>query len=179
MKWRIKENDLKTKKLLRSKRLQVNSTLFSDLKYFLVFYPNGSTSEELGDPCLLLHVQGKNEKKVEVVFDYYIKSANCSYDFQKIDCSEGYGNYCCSREDLFNPNKRFFDNEGYLTIELNGIVMLQKKQNTTKASKKLCRDIASKQANEEFTICAENKNFKVCSFYKIHRHKFAKPLGWR
>uniref|UniRef100_A0A914Q1I6 MATH domain-containing protein n=1 Tax=Panagrolaimus davidi TaxID=227884 RepID=A0A914Q1I6_9BILA len=136
MQWKVKEADLKSKKessgCLYSKRINVAS--FSGVKYYLAIRPKFIIDENESRTQLCLHLSMEKKKKIEAVYDFSIDSANFNCGSQYVyDKSKGHGLRLYSTEDIFDPSKKYIV-DGYLTINLNGILIAEKNQLFTSIS---------------------------------------------
>uniref|UniRef100_A0AC35FFC6 BTB domain-containing protein n=1 Tax=Panagrolaimus sp. PS1159 TaxID=55785 RepID=A0AC35FFC6_9BILA len=162
MQWKIKEEDLKSKKessgCLYSKR--INVALFSGVKYYIAIRPNKINDKNESTTQLYLHLSMEKEKKIGAVFDFSIDSANFNCNVQNIfEESLGCGFVLCSTEDLFDPTKRYFVN-GVLTVNLNGILMVEKDKIISLNCKNGLASTAKKN-NKDFLIVIGDKKLKV------------------
>jgi hypothetical protein len=162
MQGKIKEEDLKSKKessgRLQSKRINVAS--FSGVKYYLSFYPKLINVENESETCLYLHLSMEKEKKIEAVYDFSIDSTDYNFDCQYIfEKSDGWGCFLCSTEDLFDPTKRYIVN-GVLTVNLNGILMVEKDKIISLNCKNGLASTA-KRNGKDFLIVIGDKKLKV------------------
>uniref|UniRef100_A0AC34FGT8 BTB domain-containing protein n=1 Tax=Panagrolaimus sp. ES5 TaxID=591445 RepID=A0AC34FGT8_9BILA len=165
MQWKIKEEDLKTKKeekngCLRSKRICVAS--FLNVKYFLSIYPNKIKDGEKSKTYLYFNIEIGNEVKVEAVCDFSIDSVN--FD-RAVQCmfknSAGYGPSLCSTEDLFDPTKEHIV-DGFLTVDFHGILMVETAENTVlNCEKGLAVKYDQEKKDKEFIIVIGDKEIKV------------------
>uniref|UniRef100_A0AC34G618 BTB domain-containing protein n=1 Tax=Panagrolaimus sp. ES5 TaxID=591445 RepID=A0AC34G618_9BILA len=168
MQWKIKEDDLRAKKesndgYLRSKRINVSS--FSDVKYYLSFYPKRVYKSEVGEKTYAsvnLNVELGGEEKIEAVFDFSVDSANFNKANQWIfQNSFGYGPSFGSSDDLFDLSKGYIV-DGFMTINLQGVLMVEKKQPTVL----ICRNgfatkAIQKKKDQDFSIVVGEKEIKV------------------
>uniref|UniRef100_A0A914QTA6 BTB domain-containing protein n=1 Tax=Panagrolaimus davidi TaxID=227884 RepID=A0A914QTA6_9BILA len=162
MQWKVKEADLKSKKessgFLYSKRINLAS--FSGVKYYLAIRPKFINDENESRTQLCLHLSMEKEKKIEAVYDFSIDSANFNYGEQNIfEKSCGWGFFLCSTEDLFDPTKRYFVN-GVLTVNLNGILMVEKEKIISLNCKNGLASTA-KRNGKDFLIVIGDKKLKV------------------
>jgi ribosomal protein S8 len=162
MQWKIKEADLKSKKessgCLYSKRINVAS--FSGVKYYLAIRPNNINDENESRTQLYLHLSMEKEKKIEAVYDISTDSANFNCNGQNIfKESCGWGFFICSTEDLFDPTKRYFVN-GVLTVNLNGILMVEKDKIISLNCKNGLASTAERNG-KDFLIVIGDKKLKV------------------
>uniref|UniRef100_A0AC35G8E0 Uncharacterized protein n=1 Tax=Panagrolaimus sp. PS1159 TaxID=55785 RepID=A0AC35G8E0_9BILA len=162
--WKIKEEDLRT--LIKESKdgylrcEGVNIAPFSDAKYFLAVHSNGTDEDPTGQ-YLFLYIELGKEKKVEAVFDFSINSANFNcglqYIFEKI---EGWGYLLCSAEEFFDSSNGYFV-DGILTINLNGILMVEKEQYITlNVKNEVALKTALKRNDKDFMIVVGNKQIQ-------------------
>uniref|UniRef100_A0A914YZP3 Uncharacterized protein n=1 Tax=Panagrolaimus superbus TaxID=310955 RepID=A0A914YZP3_9BILA len=159
MQWKIKKEVLKATKDIQneciySKRIRVAS--FSGVKYYLSIFPNEIKNGEPPKTWLYLNIEMENEKKIEAVYDFSVDSVNFNYDLQYAfeKSSKGYGVDICSTVDLFDPLKGYFV-DGFLTINLNGILLTESNENI---------ELNAKKRYKDFTIVVGDKDIKVRSF---------------
>uniref|UniRef100_A0A914YZP8 BTB domain-containing protein n=1 Tax=Panagrolaimus superbus TaxID=310955 RepID=A0A914YZP8_9BILA len=71
-----------------------------------------------------------NQREIEAVYDFSVDSVNFSYGYQNTfkTCNQGYGIALCSTDELFDPLKGYFV-DGFLTINLNGILLVETNEN--------------------------------------------------
>uniref|UniRef100_A0A914PYZ1 BTB domain-containing protein n=1 Tax=Panagrolaimus davidi TaxID=227884 RepID=A0A914PYZ1_9BILA len=163
--WKIKESDLK--EIINEESndgylysMRINA--FHNAGYYLQIYPSRIRDGGIeAHTELFLHLQMGDETKIEASFDFSIDSAglNCGMSFFYEE-SYGWGtHFLCSTADLLDPSKGFI-NDGYLTINLNGILMKQKKQFITLNYK---RSLAPKSFNDDkdFLIVVDGKKVLV------------------
>uniref|UniRef100_A0AC35F2T5 Uncharacterized protein n=1 Tax=Panagrolaimus sp. PS1159 TaxID=55785 RepID=A0AC35F2T5_9BILA len=103
---------------------------FHNTKYYLTINPSIiREGENEAETWLYLFVEMEDETKIEAVIDFSIDTAICNHCYDYVyERSQGLVTlFWCSTNDLFDPSKRFID-DGYLTININGIFMKQKKQ---------------------------------------------------
>uniref|UniRef100_A0A914QFJ4 BTB domain-containing protein n=1 Tax=Panagrolaimus davidi TaxID=227884 RepID=A0A914QFJ4_9BILA len=154
-------NEESYKGRLRSKC--INIAKFNNAKYHLQIRP--SVIRESGIEAqteLFLYVEMGDETKIEAAFDISIDSANYNHGNNFVyEKAYGRGTSLCSTADLLDPSKRFIDN-GYLTINLNGILMKQKKQFITLNYKRcLAPKCFSKNGDKDFLIIVNDKEVQV------------------
>uniref|UniRef100_A0AC34GXQ9 BTB domain-containing protein n=1 Tax=Panagrolaimus sp. ES5 TaxID=591445 RepID=A0AC34GXQ9_9BILA len=115
--------------------------------------------------CLFLHIELGKYKKVEAVFDFSIVSANCNCDCQFIyEESYGYGICLCSKEELFDPSMGYIV-DGYLTINCNGVLMVEKNEPTVLNCKNgVAPKSYLKKKDKDFAIFVGDKKIYV------HKH---------
>uniref|UniRef100_A0AC34FQ34 Uncharacterized protein n=1 Tax=Panagrolaimus sp. ES5 TaxID=591445 RepID=A0AC34FQ34_9BILA len=151
MEWKICKEVLQAENgmqndFLHSKRKIVAA--FSDVKYYLSICVNEVKDGKPPTTRIYLHIEMGHEKKVEAVVDFSIDSGNFSvatqYTFEK---SKGYGIALCSTNNFFDSSKGYIVDE-FLTINLNGILMIETNGNT---------DIISKKRNKNFKIVIGDK----------------------
>uniref|UniRef100_A0A914QS82 BTB domain-containing protein n=1 Tax=Panagrolaimus davidi TaxID=227884 RepID=A0A914QS82_9BILA len=174
MQWKIKEENLRKsiKKESNSASLcskSMNAPSFSDVKYYLSICPNEINDKNQSETFLYLFVQTGKEKEIGIVFDFSIDSANFNCDLQYVfEKNEGWGPRLCSMKDLFDPTKKYIV-DGYLTINLNGIMMAEKNQLFESNSKNNIQPkfnlkiLASKSVIDakDFKILIEEKEARV------------------
>uniref|UniRef100_A0AC34FRV4 BTB domain-containing protein n=1 Tax=Panagrolaimus sp. ES5 TaxID=591445 RepID=A0AC34FRV4_9BILA len=165
MQWKIKEDDLKAKKesngYLRSKRFNILS--FSNVKYFLSVYPNFKKVKNLAETHLFLNIELGAEKAVEAMYDFSIETANFCYITQYIfQKSTGIGTILCPVDDLFNKFKGYIV-DGFLTINFNGILMIEKDRAALELNCINGLEIDAMQCYQEkdFTIIVGEKEIKA------------------
>uniref|UniRef100_A0AC34FK38 BTB domain-containing protein n=1 Tax=Panagrolaimus sp. ES5 TaxID=591445 RepID=A0AC34FK38_9BILA len=172
MQWKIKEEDLIARKesknsKLNSKRIKIAS--FDDIKYYLTIHP--SRIDDDGEPTtwLYFNIEMENDKKtIETVCDFSVDSVNYSEVVQgNFAESARDGLILCSTNDLFDPKKGYIV-DGFLTINFNGILMMEKDQATILDCENrvaLKEDDVTKQ-EKDFTIVIGDNETKV-AFKKI------------
>uniref|UniRef100_A0A914PQB7 BTB domain-containing protein n=1 Tax=Panagrolaimus davidi TaxID=227884 RepID=A0A914PQB7_9BILA len=166
MEWKIKEYDLKVKMEesdngdLFSETVVVST--FPEVSYYLSFTPNRIKDANESMAEVYLHVEFEKEEKIEAVYDFCIDSVNyrdgCKGIFEPETCC---GNRICSTANLFDPSKKFMV-DGVLTIDFNGILMVERDQYLNLNCK---NDIATKSAlkgkKKDFPIIIGNKKIRV------------------
>uniref|UniRef100_A0A914R517 Uncharacterized protein n=1 Tax=Panagrolaimus davidi TaxID=227884 RepID=A0A914R517_9BILA len=110
--WKIKESDLEALKssnngYLKSKRFNVSSD--SDIKYYVMIYPNGNKDAYRGKTWVFLQLQLGSETKIKADVNFSIDSALFSHRMTQVfEKSEGRGTFLCSTEDFFDPENGYF-----------------------------------------------------------------------
>uniref|UniRef100_A0AC34FA48 BTB domain-containing protein n=1 Tax=Panagrolaimus sp. ES5 TaxID=591445 RepID=A0AC34FA48_9BILA len=165
MQWKIKEKDLLAKigennRFIRSKRIKVAT--FNDVKYYLSFCPNKIENGQPPKTTVCLNIELIKEKKIEAAFDFSIDSANRNYNSQCVfEKSIGYGPWCCSTDDLFDPKKRYIV-DGFLTINFQGVLSIEKNEPTVLNCKNgVASKIAQKKNDKDFIIVVGDKEINV------------------
>uniref|UniRef100_A0AC35EW97 BTB domain-containing protein n=1 Tax=Panagrolaimus sp. PS1159 TaxID=55785 RepID=A0AC35EW97_9BILA len=98
-----------------------NAATFFGINYYLTLCLNGAGL------YVYLNLGLGNQKKIKAVVDFSVDSAHLNYGIQfGYEIYGRQGILLCSRDDLFDPSKRFFVN-GFLTIKLNGVLMVEKR----------------------------------------------------
>uniref|UniRef100_A0A914QKI0 MATH domain-containing protein n=1 Tax=Panagrolaimus davidi TaxID=227884 RepID=A0A914QKI0_9BILA len=139
---------------------------FSGVSYCLSFTPNITKDANQSMTGVSLHVDTGDEEKIEAVFDFCIDSANFRDGNKAIFEPEirGWRLDVCSTDDLFDPTKGYFV-DGVLTIDLNGILMVERDQFVNLNCK---NDFATKSAlkgkKKDFPIIIGNKKIRVSYF---------------
>uniref|UniRef100_A0AC34FEV7 BTB domain-containing protein n=1 Tax=Panagrolaimus sp. ES5 TaxID=591445 RepID=A0AC34FEV7_9BILA len=162
MQWKISEEDMKNVAESGSGYLYSNKIrITSNVQYFLSICPNEKKNRKEPKSQIYLNVEAQYEKKIEAVFDFSIDSVNFNdgmqYIYDRSNKFMGYGTWCCSTEDLFNPSKGYIV-DGFLTINLNGILIIHKKQHSKKY---LSLNFVQNDQEKDFTIVVGDKEIKV------------------
>uniref|UniRef100_A0A914PMW0 BTB domain-containing protein n=1 Tax=Panagrolaimus davidi TaxID=227884 RepID=A0A914PMW0_9BILA len=166
MEWKIKEYDLKVEMEESDNGHVFSETVvvstFPEVSYYLSFIPK-RIKDEKSMTKVSLHVESENEEKIETVYDFCIDSVNYRDGCREIFEPEtvGCGFVVCSTADLFDPSKKFMV-DGVLTINLNGILMVERDQLfTLKVFKTFALKSALKRYDKNFMIVVGNKNIQV------------------
>uniref|UniRef100_A0A914PUR9 BTB domain-containing protein n=1 Tax=Panagrolaimus davidi TaxID=227884 RepID=A0A914PUR9_9BILA len=130
--WKIREADLKeiiNEESYKGRLCSMRINAFHNAKYYLIINPSKiRQGVNEAQTWLYLFVEMDDETKIEATIDFFIDSALLYCCFKHVfEKSGGWGTCLCSTADLFDPSKGFI-NDGYLTVNLNGILMKQKKQ---------------------------------------------------
>uniref|UniRef100_A0A914QGB7 BTB domain-containing protein n=1 Tax=Panagrolaimus davidi TaxID=227884 RepID=A0A914QGB7_9BILA len=165
--WKIKESDLEALKssnngYLKSKRFNISSD--SDIKYYIMIYPNGNKDANRGKTWVFLHFQLGSKTKIKADFNFSIDSALFSRRLTNVlEESGGRGPFLCSTEDLFDPEKGYFV-DGEMTFKVAGTLMIEKEnvEPTVLSCKKgVASKAYQKHRGKEFTIFVGEKPLKV------------------
>uniref|UniRef100_A0A914QWN1 BTB domain-containing protein n=1 Tax=Panagrolaimus davidi TaxID=227884 RepID=A0A914QWN1_9BILA len=162
--WKIKEADLKEIINKESHECRLSSkrmNAFHNTIYYLQIHPSKiREGENEAKTWLYLFIEMGDETKIEATFDFSIDSANlnCGMNFVYEE-TYGCGTLLCLSAYLFDPSKGFI-NDGYLTINLNGILMKQKKQFISLNCKRSLASI-SFNGEKDFLIVVNGKKVLV------------------
>uniref|UniRef100_A0AC34F752 BTB domain-containing protein n=1 Tax=Panagrolaimus sp. ES5 TaxID=591445 RepID=A0AC34F752_9BILA len=170
MQWRIKEDDLKANigsndGYLRSERVWVSS--FYNVKYYLSIYPKTVYTSEDGEKTyaeVKLIVELGGEEKIEAVYDFSVDSANfkdsCRCNSDK-SVSITFGSGCHITDDIFDPAKGYIV-DGFMTVNIQGVLVVEKRQYTTLNCKKgFATKAAHNKKDKDFSIVVGEKIIKV------------------
>uniref|UniRef100_A0A914YFE0 BTB domain-containing protein n=1 Tax=Panagrolaimus superbus TaxID=310955 RepID=A0A914YFE0_9BILA len=160
MQWKIKEEILKESQneYLYSKPIKVAS--FSGVEYYFLIFPNEIEDGKPPQTFLYLKIKMGNEKKIEAVCDFSVDSANLNVGFECVfEKSGGWGKSLCLTDDLFDPLKGFIV-DGYLTINFNGILLIEKNECSAIEKNQMTTSFQNNQ-NQDFTIIIGEKEIKV------------------
>uniref|UniRef100_A0AC34FKF1 BTB domain-containing protein n=1 Tax=Panagrolaimus sp. ES5 TaxID=591445 RepID=A0AC34FKF1_9BILA len=120
MKWRIKEDVVKNALVMKEphKSDMFNVAKISDVQYYLTM--------KIDDTHLMiyLNLDNKSITKIVATFTIAIKSASLKTDFENcvfVNVS-GWGGKFCNTYYIFDQQNMFFDDDGYMEIELEGIL---------------------------------------------------------
>uniref|UniRef100_A0A914QFX0 BTB domain-containing protein n=1 Tax=Panagrolaimus davidi TaxID=227884 RepID=A0A914QFX0_9BILA len=162
--WKIKESDLKeiiNDESYKGRLCSMRINAFHNAKYYLQINPSKiRQGVNEAQTWLSLFVEMGGETKIEATVDLSIDSAQLYSRFKHVfEKSGGWGTCLCSTADLFDPSKGFIE-DGYLTINANGILMKEKKQFITLNYK---RSLAPKSFNgdKDFSIVVDGKEVLV------------------
>uniref|UniRef100_A0AC34FUW1 BTB domain-containing protein n=1 Tax=Panagrolaimus sp. ES5 TaxID=591445 RepID=A0AC34FUW1_9BILA len=165
LKWTIPEARLQELKdsvsgALYSKTFNVSN--MRGVQYFLVIYPNGDdTTGHRGQTWIFLYLNFSAKIKIEADFNIKVVSANFKTNIEHIfERSSGFGGYCFSTNELFDPENRYIV-DGKLTIQMEGILMVEKEQPAKIWMSNSSGDSLSlalwKQENKDFVITVGKK----------------------
>uniref|UniRef100_A0A914RCM6 Uncharacterized protein n=1 Tax=Panagrolaimus davidi TaxID=227884 RepID=A0A914RCM6_9BILA len=126
MKWRIKEDDVRNiqGQCLESKTFKANAP---SVKYFLSLYPNGRNNSEANSVKFDVHLDFPKFIQITASFSIAVKSASKKLKFTDVTFFtgvNGQGASICTRDELFDAEKKFFVN-GFMEIEFEGTLKAQ------------------------------------------------------
>uniref|UniRef100_A0AC34F368 BTB domain-containing protein n=1 Tax=Panagrolaimus sp. ES5 TaxID=591445 RepID=A0AC34F368_9BILA len=161
MKWRIKEEKLKSRKpvkSLKSKRFKAN---IPGVKYYLKLHPNGRNERDKNNVRVSCYLVFGMTKTINASFTISVKSASRNF---KISCifekSNGRGNVLCTHEELVNPENKFFV-DGILEVELDGKLTSHGLKRKAPESLSLAQLLLESDEDKDITIVVKNQEIKV------------------
>uniref|UniRef100_A0A914QNX5 Uncharacterized protein n=1 Tax=Panagrolaimus davidi TaxID=227884 RepID=A0A914QNX5_9BILA len=162
MKWRIKEEVLKEalnnlndgNELMESERLKAPKIL--GVEYYLLLKIDEENPNEIN---LFLLLEFKMARKIKAAFILSVKSASYKEVVEEIyDNTDGYGEILCTRDELFDAEKKFFVN-GIMEIELEGTLNTLGIKRKAPESSSLA-DVLW-ESDKDLTIVAEKQELKA------------------
>uniref|UniRef100_A0A914PE91 BTB domain-containing protein n=1 Tax=Panagrolaimus davidi TaxID=227884 RepID=A0A914PE91_9BILA len=164
MKWRIKEEVLKEAlnnaadddTNMESKYFKA-SKIFG-VEYYLSIKFDGDDPNEIN---LFLQLEFEMAKKIDATFKLSVKTAsyeeNSEYVYEE---SNGFGNTLCTRDEIFDAEKKFFVN-GIMEIELEGTLKAIGIKRKAPESSSLGDVLWENDDDKDLTIAVKNQELKA------------------
>uniref|UniRef100_A0AC35G7R0 BTB domain-containing protein n=1 Tax=Panagrolaimus sp. PS1159 TaxID=55785 RepID=A0AC35G7R0_9BILA len=161
MKWRIKEDALKEAINNSNSVIVMKSEWFKAPKILGVEYYLSLEKQEENQIYLCLTLRFEMARKIGVAFNLFVKSASYKRYFKGI-CKESseYGHPLCTRDELFDAEKKFFVN-GIMEIELEGTLKALGIKRKAPESSSLGDVLWESEDDKELTIAVKDQEHKV------------------
>uniref|UniRef100_A0A914PUC8 BTB domain-containing protein n=1 Tax=Panagrolaimus davidi TaxID=227884 RepID=A0A914PUC8_9BILA len=162
MKWRIKEDALK-KAINKSNTTIKESPHFKapkilGVEYYLSLQIDEDDPNEIN---LILYLGFEMASKIDATFTLSVKSASYKERVEDIyDTTGGWGRTLCNRDELFDPEKKFFVNE-IMEIELEGTLKSLGIKRKAPESSSLADILWENEEGKDVTIAVNGQELKV------------------
>ena len=147
---------------LQSKRFK---TSIPGVKYYLALHPNGNNEERRGQVWMIFVVENSNKKLMAewtISTASYERSLECMFESNK-----GIGHKMFSRNDLFNPEKKFIV-DGLMTIELHGTLTAVDWIHSPVIEFRNIGVLLSEREDKDFIVAVGENEVKVTIFFPFY-----------